>query len=67
MKWLIIISLSLGLSMGLAGQEGPGAREARVYVGTYTFRGGEGIYVYRMDLSTGALQSLSTAPPPARS
>jgi len=62
MKWLLIASLALGFSTDLAGQAGPRTREARVYVGTYTWRGGEGIYVYRLDLSTGALNPLGTAP-----
>ena len=32
-----------------------------VYVGTYTSRGSEGIYLYRLDLSSGALQSIGKA------
>ncbi len=34
-------------------------RDALVYVGTYTGKGSEGIYVYRLDPSTGALTSVS--------
>ena len=33
----------------------------RVYVGTYTRRGSKGIYVYHLDLSTGALEQIGTA------
>ncbi|MDT7687799.1 MAG: 6-phosphogluconolactonase [Acidobacteriota bacterium] len=50
--------------MGAAGLAMPGAadalppvaaRELLIYVGTYTSGGGEGIYLYRFDLKTGAL------------
>jgi len=34
--------------------------EILVYIGTFTRRGSEGIYVYRLDLSTGALELAST-------
>jgi 6-phosphogluconolactonase len=33
-----------------------------VYVGTYTNRGSEGVYVYRLDSSTGALKYVSKSP-----
>ena len=32
-----------------------------VYVGTYTKKGSEGIYIYRFDTATGALESVGTA------
>jgi len=38
------------------------AEEILVYVGTYTRRGSEGVYAYRLDLSTGSLEHISTAP-----
>jgi 6-phosphogluconolactonase len=34
-------------------------RDVLVYVGTYTGKGSEGVYVYRLDSSTGALTSVS--------
>jgi 6-phosphogluconolactonase len=36
------------------------ARELLVYVGTYTSGGGEGIYLYRLDLADGSLRHVST-------
>ena len=40
---------------------GQGHTEMLVYVGTYTRRGSEGIYVYRLDLDSGALDPISIA------
>jgi 6-phosphogluconolactonase len=37
------------------------AETVLVYVGTYTFRGSEGIYVYQLDTSNGVLQPISKA------
>ena len=68
MKWFLIVLFLLGPLGRLAAQESPVERisaierEVRVYVGTYTWRGSEGIYVYQLDLSTGVLESLGTAP-----
>ena len=39
----------------------PGTEKLLVFVGTYTRRGSEGIYVYRMDGSSGALEFASKA------
>src|SRR5215216_4741902 len=38
----------------------PGARELILYVGTYTTGKSEGIYIYRLNLSTGELRHKST-------
>ena len=40
---------------------GPAPQEYLVYVGTYTDRGSQGIYAYRLDSSTGKLTSLGLA------
>jgi len=37
------------------------AKQFLVYVGTYTKKGSEGIYVYRLDTSSGALEPVSKA------
>ncbi|MCX5643935.1 MAG: lactonase family protein [Phycisphaerae bacterium] len=36
--------------------------EVLVYVGTYTNRGGEGVYVYRLDPATGGLKPVTKSP-----
>ena len=38
------------------------AEELLVYVGTYTRRGSTGVYVYRLDTSSGAMQPVGSAP-----
>lgn len=69
MKWILLAVLLLVSLTDLVAQAAAPtnrtltpAREMRVYVGTYTHRGSEGIYVYRLDLSTGVLERLSIAP-----
>ncbi|HZG54095.1 MAG TPA: lactonase family protein [Pyrinomonadaceae bacterium] len=49
-------TLGLTLSRSIGAQSSPPPRELLLYVGTYTAGKSEGIYVYRMDLSTGALK-----------
>jgi 6-phosphogluconolactonase len=45
-----------------AGSTEPGAaRDVLVYVGTYTGKGSEGIYIYRLDSSTGGLKYVGKA------
>src|SRR5262249_10951902 len=45
----------------LRAQDGPAPQAVRIYVGTQTSAGGEGIYQLRLDLASGALSS--EAPP----
>ncbi len=59
----IVIGLgAVSLSLSSAGATaGEGVKELFLYVGTYTYGKSEGIYVYRMDLSSGALKFASVA------
>ena len=52
----------LGIFVSLRGQNiiKKDAKELLVYVGTYTTAGSEGIYIYRMDLSSGKLNLVKT-------
>ena len=54
-----LVLLPLNLNAGVISQ--PKKRELLLYVGTYTTGKSEGIYLYRLDLSTGGLTHLSTA------
>jgi 6-phosphogluconolactonase len=55
-------ALGLALAGGSAAAPRAGSpRELLVYVGTYTSGKSEGIYVYRLQLSTGALQRVGVA------
>jgi 6-phosphogluconolactonase len=52
----LIAGLLIGISSGGAGQDTPtAATKERVYLGTYTNKGSEGIYVAEFDAATGQL------------
>jgi 6-phosphogluconolactonase len=63
-EFLNIVGLgTLGLALpelALAQVGGPRSGELLVYVGTYTSGKSEGIYLYRLDLSSGQLKHLAT-------
>ena len=55
------IGLALASGLDVRSKAAESLREALVYVGTYTTGKSEGIYLYRMNLSSGELKHLSTA------
>ncbi len=54
-------ALGASLAGGAVMETSARVRELLVYVGTYTSGGGEGIYLYRLDLADGSLRHVSTA------
>jgi 6-phosphogluconolactonase len=55
MKSLLLVVVSLGVVVSAVGQGQPGGAKERVYFGTYTGNGSEGIYVADFDPATGRL------------
>lgn len=58
--WLVLLVPALFVSMAVAARAGE-AKTARVYVGTYTWKGSKGIYLLEMDLATGKLSEPTLA------
>jgi len=54
------LSLRLSDATGAQSPRAPAAREMLVYVGTYTSGKSEGIYLFRLSLSSGALSLVGT-------
>ena len=54
----------LGLAATLWSAAADGTEQMRLYVGTYSTRGSEGVYLYTFDAETGALTD-TAAPRPA--
>jgi 6-phosphogluconolactonase len=58
-RWLFTLTCLLTVLLVMA--VGSSASEYLAYVGTYTGKGSEGIYAYRFDPATGAIQSIGLA------
>lgn len=60
MRSVILLSLLSLIVNPLPAQQSVGAGTVRLYIGTFSVRGSEGIYVYDWDLNTGQFQEIQT-------